>query len=96
MTAKEMWACYLKQCPEAAQQEYDEWCYGDAPDELAALTCKGIKTATSSAYPPYKLENEPLPQAGEYSIILWADQTAACIIQTQRVYVIPFREVSEQ
>ena len=28
------------------------------------------KTATTSSYPLYALENEPLPQVGEYNIIL--------------------------
>ncbi len=95
MTAKEMWAAFAERFPEAAQQPYDAWCYGDAPDELAELTRKGIKTATASAYALYGLEGEPLPKAGEFSIILWSDQSAACIIRTENVYVVPFRDVSE-
>ena len=96
MTAKEMWDAYVQQYPEAAQQSYDAWCYGDAPDELAELTRKGIKTATASAYPIYELEGEALPEDGAYSVILWADESAACIIRTEKVYVVPFREVSAE
>jgi len=95
MTAKQMWDLFLHQYPEAAQYPYDAWCFGDAPDELAELTCRGIKTATASAYPLYELEGEPLPEVGTYSIVLLSDETAACIIRTEKVYVVPFREVSE-
>ena len=96
MTAQELWQEFVKQHPEAESCEYDTWSYGDAPDELAELTRAGIKTATASAYPLYELEGEPLPQAGSYSVIQWSDESAACIIRTERVFVVPFREVSEE
>ena len=96
MTAKEMWDRFVEQYPEAAAYEYDAWCYGDASDVLAELTRNGIKTATASAYPIYELENEQLPEAGNYSIVLWSDESAACIIRTENVYITPFRSVSEE
>lgn len=96
MTAKEMWDAYIKAHPEAADAEYEAWAYGAAPDELAQLTVDGIKTATASAYPLYLLGNEPIPQAGDYSVVLWKDGTAACVIRTANVYVVPFRDVSTQ
>ena len=54
----------------------------------------GIKTATASAYPLYEQEQEPLPKAGDYSVILNTKGEAVCIIRTTKVYVVPFREVS--
>ena len=96
MTAEEMWNAFLAQCPEAADCAYEAWSYGAVPDELADLTRRGIKTATASAYPLYELEGESLPEADEYSVILWADDTAACVIRTEQVYVVPYREVSEE
>ena len=51
-------------------REYDAWCFGGDADLLAALVVEGKKTATSSAYPLYALDNEPLPQEGTYSVIL--------------------------
>lgn len=96
MTAQQMWELFIKQNPEAADHVYDAWCYGDAPDELAELTRKGIKSATASAYPIYELEKEPLPEAGTYSVILYSDESAACVIQTEKVYVTPFRSVTEE
>ena len=69
---------------------------GDDPDTLAELTRKGIKTATASAGPLYELEGEPLPQAGEYSVILGSRDEAVCVIRTTRVYTTPFCEVTAE
>jgi len=96
MTAKEMWDLFVKQNPDAAQSEYSAWCYGDVPDELAELTRCGIKTATASAYPIYELEGEQIPEAGEYSVVLDSEESAVCIIRTDRVYIVPFRNVSRE
>ena len=95
MTAQEMWELFVKQNPDAANRTYDAWCYGDAPDELAELTRKGIKSATASAYPVYELEGESLPEEGGYNIILDSNESAVCITRTERVFVLPFREVTE-
>ena len=96
MTAQEMWKSYIAAHPEAADTEYEAWTYGDSPDELARLTAEGIKTATASAYSLYELENEPLPRAGEYSVIEYSDGSAACVIRTARVYVTAYKDVSTE
>ena len=95
MTAEQMWNLYIQKNPEAAKYTYEAWSYGDAPDELAELTRKGIKSATASAYPLYELEGEPLPETGGYNIILDSREAAVCITCTQRVFVVPFRDVTE-
>lgn len=94
MTAQEMWKndCLV----EKVSGEYQAWAYGDAPDALAELTQRGIKTATSSAYAIYKQEGEKLPQAGEYSVILNDREEAVCIIRTEKVTICPFSQVSEE
>ena len=94
MDAKTMWEQYA--ASKNISAEYDAWCFGDDPDILADLVLRGIKTATASAFPLYALDGEELPQAGEYSVILWNDGTAACIIQTIRVYTMPFCQVSAE
>ena len=43
---------------------------GDLADELAALVLAGKKRATASLPSEYTSLNEPLPQAGDLSIIL--------------------------
>lgn len=93
MTAERMWTAYAAAHPEAAGAVWDAWAFGDSPDELAALVLAGVKTATASAYPLYALEGEPLPEAGEYSVILDGRGEAACVVRTDRVEVVPYRDV---
>lgn len=95
MTDKELWGkfCTERDVPD---REYEAWSFGDDPDLLADLVLKGEKTATSSAYILYGIEGEPLPAAGEYSVILNSDGQAVCIIRTTKVFVVPFGQVSEE
>ena len=96
MTAKQMWKAFLKIAPEASGKEVDAWHYsGEDGDRLAELTARGIKTATSSAYPVYEAVGETLPQSGEYSVVTRRDGTAVCVVYTSKVYVIPYKDVSE-
>ncbi len=95
MTAEEMWNRYVRETG-IENTGYEAWAFGETPDELAALVVSGRKTATASAYPLYALEQEPLPRAGEYSVILDGGEQAVCIIQTTKVYVTPFREISAE
>lgn len=92
MTAKQMWAAFAaRKGLEGAP--CDAWSFGGDPDGLAALVLAGVKTATASAYPLYAPAGEPLPEAGEYSVILDGRGEAVCVILTDRVAVVPFREV---
>ena len=45
------------------------WAFGGAPDKLADLVARGIKTATCSAYAFYETGEEKLPEVGDYSVI---------------------------
>ncbi len=94
MTTQEMWEQFVARHP-AVAADYEAWAYGDAPDALAKLTLDGVKRATSSAAALYPLENEPLPQAGDYSILLDAAGNALCVLRNTRVRVLPFHEVDE-
>ena len=88
MDAERMWELF------GVEGEYETWCFGADADRLAGLVLAGKKTATSSAYPIYVVENAPLPKVGEYSIILDSHENAVCIVRTTKVYVVPFDEVS--
>lgn len=94
MTAEEMWDAFVK-TNRPQEKEYEAWAFGGAPDELAALVLQGEKTATSSAYELYTQCKEPLPKAGEYSVILNTKGEAVCVIRTTKVYVVPFFMVTE-
>ena len=43
-----------------------------------------------------ELNNEPLPEAGDYSVILDSNDKALCIIKTVKVTVTEFHKVSEE
>lgn len=90
MTAEELWK------RSGLTGTFEAWAFGEAPDKLAELVLQGIKTATCSAYDLYQVNNEPLPEAGDYSIILNSDEEAVCIIRTLKVYVTEFSKVSEE
>ena len=93
MTAQEMWERFVKE-KNIEEAEYDAWAFGDDADKRADLVQRGIKTGTSSAYPLYEVENELLPEASGYSVILDSKDEAVCIIENTKVYVVPFGEVS--
>lgn len=63
-------------------------------DELLALALKGQKTATASSHLMYD-EDEDIPYAGAYSVVLDGQGEARAIIKTISVEVIPFNEVAE-
>jgi len=88
VTAEELWA------KSRLTGTYEAWPFGEAPDKLAELVVKGIKTATCSAYDLYLEENEPIPKAGDYSVILNSKDEAVCIIKTVKVYVTEFDQVT--
>lgn len=95
MTAKEMWEIFSKE-NNLENEEYEVWAFGDDSDKLAELTVNGIKTATCSAYYLYEKEDEELPKAGEYSVILNSRDEAVCVIKTVKVYIERFCNISEE
>ena len=95
MTGKDLWESFvtnnhLEDC------WYEAWAFGVEADLLAHLVAIGEKTATASAYPLYELEKEPLPKTGAYSVILDSNDNGVCVIQTQKVTVVPFGEVTAE
>ena len=95
MTAKEMWEIFSKE-NNLENEEYEVWAFGDDSDKLAELTVNGIKTATCSAYYLYEKEDEELPKAGEYSVILNSRDEAVCVIKNVKVYIDRFCNISEE
>ena len=98
MRAEELWKAYCEKENIDIDTPYEAWGFGDAPDQLADLVLTGIKTATASAYDLYFMEGEeePLPQSGDYSVILNSKDEAVCVIQTTKTTVVPFDEVSKE
>ena len=94
MKSDQMWQTY-KILNQTIGDKIDAWAFGVEADYLAELVLMGQKTATSSAFDLYAVGNEPLPKENELSVILDSKENAICIIETTKVEVIPFKEVSE-
>jgi len=92
MTHQQMWKAYCQE--QNPGSEYSAWKFGDDPDTLAKLVLEGTKTATASLHMWYEDGSEPIPKAGDYSIILNTQNEAVCIIRTTKVYTVPFSKVS--
>lgn len=99
MTAEQMWERFIQDNPNYRTSTYEAFSFGNTDkmaDELAQLVRVGKKTATSSGFCFYEIEGEALPKDGELSIVLNSKNEAECIIQTTKVYMIPFHAVSEE
>lgn len=95
MNAQELWNKY-KEINPSIGDDIDAWQFGLEADLLAKLVLEGTKTATASAYDLYAVDNDPLPEVGSYDVILDSKDQAVCIIQIEKVSVVPFKEVSEK
>ena len=97
VTAAELWEAFLGSDMvdggAAAGASYTAWCFGtggEMADELAALVMAGGETRDCGcAVVLLELEGDPLPQPGEYSVILDGADEARCIIRTDSVDVVP-------
>ncbi len=101
MTVEEFWQAYLDSLEDDAEKpdSYNAWSFGDTPemaDELGKLVLDGVKTGTASLAWEYNHDGEPLPRAGEHSIVLGGDGEPLCIIETTRVYIEPYNLVDEE
>lgn len=95
----EYWQAYLEEHPEAADQYDSAWAFGDNPqlaDELLELVLKGIKTGTASNYALYEVRGLRLPFAGGHSILLDGGGEPRGIIETVKVEIVPFDEVTAE
>ena len=99
MTGLEMWQRFCQNNNIDENTPHDQWKFcggGPFADELANLALQGIKTATASAKIAFENEHEPIPVAGSYSVILFDNEEAACIIQDVKVSIVTFDQVSEE
>jgi uncharacterized protein YhfF len=101
LTPTSFWQRYLDSLPAAHPHRGarpDAFAFGDsAPlaDELAALVLAGRKRATASLAVEFTALGDPLPAAGDLSIVLRGDQTPVAIIERTEVREVPFRAVDE-
>ena len=85
--------------PELPPSSPEAWAFGATPehaDTLLALVLAGIKTATASALWDYEATGDPLPEAGDLSIILDSASTPRAVIETTSVAIVPFDRVTAE
>ena len=96
------WAAFLQSRagtlpPNARYSEAEA--FGNTPEmgnELAALVCRGVKTATSGLLWGYEALNERLPEPGDIAIVLDSRGAPVCIIELIETRIMPFHAVDEQ
>lgn len=99
---QEMWANYINSIGDdiiGTDKKYTSWHFCDneeSANDLAELVKKGIKRATTGLYYFYEIEGETLAKAGDLSIITDWQGIAQCVIETQKVNLMPFNEVTEE
>ncbi len=93
------WESARRQIDGAPEEAPQAWAFGDSPelaDELLELVLAGTKTATCDAVWRFKADDEPIPQPGDFSIILDGADRPRCVIETTEARVLPMNEVDEQ
>jgi uncharacterized protein YhfF len=78
---------------------YTAWAFGsdaEMADSLGRLVRDGPKRATTSLLSSYLDEDEPLPKAGDLSVVLAGGGEPICVIRTTSVEVRPFGHVDER
>ena len=93
-TPEELWRAFCDRSGHRGE-DCDAWAFGGAADRLAGLVLRGVKRATSSAYDCYLAEGEPLPTAGDYSVILNSSGYAVAVIRNVSVTLRRFCDVDE-
>ena len=99
--SEDLWRAYLASLPAGSEapDRCEAWAFGDnaaMADELADLVLRGIKTATASLLWEYEADGDPLPKAGDFSLILDGAGSPVCVIQTTQVEVVTFNQVDAQ
>lgn len=78
---------------------FSVWSFGDnrdMADELAALVVAGTKRATTSLLRDFASSGEPLPQSGEFGVVVGGDGQPCCIVRTTEVEVKAMGDVDER
>lgn len=93
------WESYLLKHPEAADKFDSAWAFGDNPrlaDELLDLVLRGIKTGTAQNFELIEAQGLTMPFTGGLSILLDSEGQPRAIIETTKVEVVPFAEVTAE
>ena len=93
---EDYWNQFLNEYPAYKNISYTAWQFGADPNTLAQLVIDGTKTLTCSSLREYQVENEPLPEVGDVSIVLDESDEPKCIIENTKVYTMKYSDVDEE
>ena len=98
LSPEDFWEAFCDHNADLNKDElyYDVWQFLDGArgcDRLASLCLAGIKTATSSVYKTFELDEMKIPEEGDYSIILDSDEIPLFILKDTKVEIKKFSEV---
>ena len=101
LEAEEFWEAFCEHNADLNKEElyYDVWQFLDGKrgcDRLASLCLAGIKTATSSVYETFEIDDMKVPEAGDFSIILDSDEVPLFILKDTNVEIKKFSEIEEE
>lgn len=65
-------------------------------DECASLVVQSIKQATATSLWWFEQYNEPLPKIGDYYIVTDWNGKAKAVIETTKIELVPFNEITEE
>lgn len=93
----EYWEKFLKD----TNRDPDDKCAGDicfeakgfVEDQLLALLLSGKKAAFFPTLANYSIDQEPIPVSGELYLVVDRNSKPCCIIELDKVSIIPFNEV---
>jgi uncharacterized protein YhfF len=96
----EFWAGYCAAVGGVDESRfYEAFSFGDSEElanRLAELVLAGTKRATAGSVWSFEATGKRLPQPGDLSVVTDWGGRALCVIETTRVDVVPFNEVSAE
>ncbi|WP_084104588.1 ASCH domain-containing protein [Demequina sp. NBRC 110056] len=95
----EFWAARRAADPTLPEALPEVWAFGATPahaDALLALVLAGTKTGTASSLWDYEHAGDPVPAAGDLSIILDGAGAPQALIETTAVATVPFDQVDAE
>lgn len=99
--ARDMWMQYLESIGEdinTTKKISTAWYFSNNQEtakKLAQLVKEGVKKATASLKYWYKVAGEPLPKAGDFSVVTDYHGEPQCVIKTTKITIIPFNKVTD-
>ncbi|MEO8344621.1 MAG: ASCH domain-containing protein [Betaproteobacteria bacterium] len=89
----------VSQLDDPTSRFYEAFHFDDnepSANELGQLVLAGKKRATAGLVWSFENASAPLPKVGDLSVVTNWSKEPLCVIETQRVDIVPFNEVSAE